>query len=114
MKTILYSICLFLLTACVTNTEKTGATLIAGKQLSFQRNKGNCLACHIIENGEDPGNIGPALVNMQQRFAKKSELKTLIWDATQFNEKTSMPPFGRNKILSPKELDAVVDYIWTL
>lgn len=114
MKFFLCITCLFFLTACVTYTKKSDDSKISGKQLSFQRNKGNCLACHVIENGEDPGNIGPALVNMQQRFAKKSELKTLIWDATQFNDKTSMPPFGRNKILTPKELNAVVDYIWSL
>ena len=102
------------LTACFTNTKKSVDSQIPGKQLSFQRNKGNYLACHSIEDGEDPGNIGPALVNMQQRFAKKSELKALIWDETQFNDKTSMPPFGRNKILTAKELDAVVDYIWSL
>lgn len=88
--------------------------LAAGKELSFQRSKGNCLACHIIENGEDPGNIGPALVNMPAKYTSKEQLKAVIWDATQFNPKTSMPPFGRNKILSPEELDLVVDYIWSI
>ena len=114
MKHFLCITSLIFLSACVTNTQKTSSSQIQGKQLSFQRNKGNCLACHVIENGEDPGNIGPALVNIQQKFTKKSQLKALIWDATQFNAKTSMPPFGRNKILSPKELDAVVAYIWML
>lgn len=114
MTKILCVICFMFLTACFTNTKKSADSQILGKQLSFQRNKGNCLACHSIENGEEPGNIGPALVNMQQRFVKKSELKALMWDATQFNDKTSMPPFGRNKILTAKELDAVVDYIWSL
>lgn len=100
------------LTACVLPTQQQ--RLATGKQLSFQRDKGNCLACHVIEEGEDPGNIGPALVNIQARFAKKIQLKAIIWDATQFNSDTSMPPFGRNKILTPKELDQVVDYIWSL
>jgi len=88
--------------------------LVTGKQLSFQRNKGNCLACHIIEDGEDPGNLGPALVDIQTRFSEKSQLKAIIWDATQFNALSSMPPFGRNKILTPEELDLVVDYIWSI
>ena len=105
---------LLFLSACVVNNQKAEISTTQGKQISFQRNKGNCLACHSIENGEDPGNIGPALVNIQQKFTKKSQLKSLIWDATQFNENTSMPPFGKNKILTPEELEAVVEYIWEL
>ena len=92
----------------------TQQRLLQGKQLSFQRDKGNCLACHIIEEGEDPGNIGPALVNIQSKYATKSHLKAIIWDATEFNAQSSMPPFGKNQILAPEELDLVVDYIWSL
>jgi sulfur-oxidizing protein SoxX len=114
MKTIIFLTCLIFLTACNINNPKIEATQIDGKTISFQRNKGNCLACHAIENGEDPGNIGPALINIQQKFTQKSQLNNLIWDATQFNKNTSMPPFGRNKILTPEELKVVVDYIWTL
>ena len=88
--------------------------LATGKDLSFQRSKGNCLACHIIEDGEDPGNIGPALVDIQAKYKSKDQLKAVIWDATQFNTNSSMPPFGKNKILSPEELDLVVDYVWSL
>ena len=88
--------------------------LATGKDLSFQRSKGNCLACHIIEDGEDPGNIGPALVDIQAKYKSKDQLKAVIWDATQFNANSSMPPFGKNKILSPEELDLVVDYVWSL
>ena len=105
--------CLILsLGACAFNSKQQH--LVTGKQLSFQRDKGNCLACHIIEGGEDPGNVGPALVDIQAKFATKSQLKALIWDATQFNAQSSMPPFGRNKILTPEELELVVDYIWSL
>ncbi|MCF7972009.1 MAG: sulfur oxidation c-type cytochrome SoxX [Methylococcaceae bacterium] len=103
---------LALMTACT--HPKTQQDLSIGKQLSFQRNKGNCLACHVIDDGEAPGNIGPALQHIQTRFTTKEELKALIWDATQFNPQTSMPPFGKNKILTPDEVDHVVDYIWSL
>ena len=108
-----FLVCLILsLVACTFPSKQL--RLASGKQISFQRDKGNCLACHIIEDGEDPGNIGPALDNIQAKFATKSQLKALIWDATQFNSKTSMPPYGKNKILNPEELDQVVDYIWSL
>ena len=32
-----------------------------GKKIAFNRTKGNCLACHMIEDGELPGNAGPPL-----------------------------------------------------
>ncbi|MGR9053102.1 MAG: sulfur oxidation c-type cytochrome SoxX [Gammaproteobacteria bacterium] len=85
-----------------------------GKQLAFSRDKGNCLACHVIADGEAPGNIGPPLSNLRNRFADKLQLRRQIWDATVFNPETSMPPFGKNKILSATEIDRIVDYLWTL
>lgn len=112
MKTVLSLVLICTLVACSSLT--TQQRLATGKEISFQRSKGNCLACHVIEDGEDPGNIGPALINMQAKYASKKQLKDIIWDATQFNTNTNMPPFGRNKILTAKELDLVVDYIWSL
>jgi len=112
MKHLTLLIFLLLLSACTTLSEKQ--RLAQGKQLSFQRNKGNCLACHVIDNGIDPGNIGPALTHIPERFTNKAQLSAIIWDATQFNLQTSMPPFGKNKILTTEELERVVDYIWSL
>ena len=88
--------------------------LTEGKQIAFQRSKGNCLACHVIADGDTPGNIGPPLLAVQSRFKTKEALRKFNWDATQFNPQTSMPPFGKNKILSEEEIILVVDYIWTL
>ncbi len=85
-----------------------------GKQLAFDRTKGNCLACHAIEGGESPGNIGPALINMKQRYPDKSLLRQRIWDETQFNPITVMPPFGKHRILTEEEIDQVVDFIHAL
>ncbi|WP_349026423.1 sulfur oxidation c-type cytochrome SoxX [Methyloglobulus sp.] len=92
----------------------TKPTSDAGKQIAFSREKGNCLACHEIENGEFPGNIGPALKNVPSRFKNKQQLREQIWDATHNNPETSMPPFGKNKILSEDEIDLLVDYLWGL
>ncbi|WP_027158560.1 sulfur oxidation c-type cytochrome SoxX [Methylobacter luteus] len=85
-----------------------------GRQIAFDRNKGNCLACHVIADGESPGNIGPALAAIPGRFKDKQQLHEQIWDATRFNPETSMPPFGRNRILDAEEIDKVVDYLWSL
>ncbi|OQK17401.1 sulfur oxidation c-type cytochrome SoxX [Methyloprofundus sedimenti] len=112
MKVLIFLFLSLFLSACACSGMKQ--RLATGKDLSFQRSKGNCLACHIIEDGEDPGNIGPPLIDIQTKYKTKDQLKAVIWDATQFNTNSSMPPFGKNNILSPEELDLVVDYIWSL
>ena len=85
-----------------------------GKKIAFDRVKGNCLACHQIEGGELPGNIGPALVAMKVRFPDKGVLRAQIWDATAKNPNTMMPPFGRHEILTAEEIDKVVEFIYSL
>jgi sulfur-oxidizing protein SoxX len=85
-----------------------------GKEIAFHRQKGNCLACHKIADGDLPGNIGPELVNMKARYPDKAKLRAQIWDATTVNPNTIMPPFGKHKMLSEKEIDLVTDFIYSL
>jgi len=85
-----------------------------GKEISFHRKKGNCLACHKIAGGSLPGNIGPELVNMKARFPDKSKLRAQIWDATTKNPNTIMPPFGKFKMVSEEEIDKIVEFIYSL
>jgi sulfur-oxidizing protein SoxX len=85
-----------------------------GKTIAFDRKKGNCLACHSIEGGDLPGNIGPALVAMKARFPDKSVLRAQIWDSTVKNANTMMPPFGRHEIMTEAEIDKVVEFIHSL
>lgn len=85
-----------------------------GRGLAFDRKKGNCLACHAIPSerkAESPGNIGPPLVSMKDRYPDLAKLRAKIWDATQSNPDSVMPPFGANKILTEQELDLVTNYI---
>jgi sulfur-oxidizing protein SoxX len=112
MKLILTPVCVAL-TACAAGTQIQQDFNI-GKQIAFNRDKGNCLACHAIEDGESPGNIGPGLKALPTRFKSKRQLREQIWDASQFNPETSMPPFGKNKIISEGEIDQVVDYLWSV
>ena len=88
--------------------------LAEGKQLAMARNKGNCLACHAIADGELPGTLGPPLLYMQQRFPDRAQLRAQVWDPTVRNPDTVMPPFGRHRILSEAEIDLIVDYIHSL
>jgi L-cysteine S-thiosulfotransferase len=85
-----------------------------GKEVAFDRKKGNCLACHMMGDGTLPGNIGPPLIAMKARFPDKSKLRAQIWDATVANPNTIMIPFGRNRVLSEEEIDQVVEYLYTL
>ena len=85
-----------------------------GKSVSFNRSKGNCLACHMMEGGVAAGNIGPPLIAMQSRYPDKTTLRAQIWDATAANPQSAMPPFGKHGIVTPKELDQVVEFVWTL
>jgi sulfur-oxidizing protein SoxX len=88
--------------------------LANGKALVMERSKGNCLACHSIADGKQPGNIGPPLLAMKARFPEAESLRKQIWDATIRNPDTRMPPFGRHGILSSKEIDLIVQYLYTL
>lgn len=85
-----------------------------GKSIAFDRSKGNCLACHAIAGGESPGNIGPELSNMKQRYPDKQLLRDRIWDETKFIPNTVMPPFGKHQILNEDEIDQVVEFIYSL
>ena len=85
-----------------------------GKAVSFDRKKGNCLACHAMGDGTLPGNIGPPLTAMKARFPDKAKLRAQIWDATVLNPNSIMIPFGRNRVLSEEEIDQVIEYVYTL
>jgi sulfur-oxidizing protein SoxX len=88
--------------------------IAAGKDVAFDRKKGNCLACHMIAGGSLPGNIGPPLIAMKARFPNKADLHAQIWDPTVKNPNTIMPPFGKHRILSEKEVDLVTEFIYSL
>ncbi len=82
-----------------------------GKAIAFDRKKGNCLACHMIATGDLPGNIGPPLVAMAIRFPDKAKLRAQIWDATEKNPMSSMPPFGKHRMLTEEEIDLITEFI---
>jgi len=95
-------------------TAADATSIEEGKKIAFNRKKGNCLACHQIEGGNLPGNIGPPLVAMKARFPDKSVLRAQIDDSRTNNPNTIMPPFGAHEILSASEVDKVVEFIHSL
>jgi sulfur-oxidizing protein SoxX len=87
----------------------------AGREIAHDVYKGNCLACHRIPG--DPkavtmANIGPPIVQMRERFPDRAELRRQIWDPTLRNPQSVMPPFGKHQVLTEREIDLVLDYIY--
>jgi sulfur-oxidizing protein SoxX len=90
---------------------------VTGKQLAFDKKKGNCLACHgmpTIPDAESAGTYGPPLIAMSARFPDKAKLRAQIWDATVLNPATSMIPFGKHGVMTEQEIDKVTDFIYGL
>ena len=98
----------------VSTTAASNASVAEGKRLAADRSKGNCLACHAIDDGEMPGNLGPPLLAMKVRFPSRESLKEQICDATIRNRDSRMPPFCRHGILTEDEVELIVDYLYTL
>ena len=85
-----------------------------GQKLAFDRGKGNCLTCHDIKGGDLPGTIGPPLKDIKGKYPDRNELVAIVSDETKRNPQTMMPPFGRNRILTEREIEAIVDLLQTL
>jgi len=90
------------------------STVAEGQKIAFDRSKGNCLTCHEIKGGDLPGTIGPPLKDIKSKYPDRSELVAILTDETKRNPQTVMPPFGRNRILTEQEINAVVDFLQTL
>ena len=96
------------------STAQAQSAVDEGRKLAFDRSKGNCLTCHVIKGGDLPGTIGPELVDIKSKYPKREELVAILHDETLRNPLTVMPPFGRNRLLTEKEINAVVDFLQTL
>ena len=103
-----------ILIASVLAAQAQSPTGLDGKTIAFDRNKGNCLSCHDIKGGDLAGTIGPSLSDMKARFPNRDELIGIVTDETRRNPQTVMPPFGRNLILTDKEISAVVEFLYSL
>ena len=103
-----------IMTSLPAAAEEASSVIEKGKAVAFDRKLGNCLACHAIEDGTLPGNIGPPLIAMKLRYPDKAKLRAQIWDATVANPNSIMIPFGRHQVLTEEQIDQVLEYIYTL
>ena len=92
----------------------------AGWCLSIDRNKGNCVACHMLNINPWPktlpisGNIAPPLVAMQPRFPDIEVLRRQVADAPALQPDTTMPPYLRHELLDAEEIERVLQFLLTL
>jgi L-cysteine S-thiosulfotransferase len=105
---------LMIATALPLGAARAQSGAAEGQKLAFDRAKGNCLSCHAIEGGDLPGTIGPPLKDIKSRYPDRRDLVAILTDETRRNPLTAMPPFGRNRILTEQEIEAIVDFLQTL
>ena len=99
-----------------------------GRSVAIHRQKGNCLACHVMPIPEQSfhGEIGPDLNGVGSRY-DEGELRLRIVDAKVINPDTIMPAFYRvtgfhlvladfegQPMLTAQEVEDVVAYLQTL
>lgn len=99
---------------CGWHAAGLAAEPVDGRALAFARDKGNCLACHVIAGGTQMGDIGPPLVDMRERYPDRARLVAQLWDPDRFNPRSLMPPYGRHEILTREEIEAIVDFLYSL
>ncbi|MGY3237258.1 sulfur-oxidizing protein SoxX [Bradyrhizobium sp. USDA 4472] len=105
---------LVVLTGLAARPACAQSTVAEGEKLAFDRGKGNCLTCHVIKGGDLPGTIGPELKDLKAKYPDRNDLVAILIDETKRNPQTMMPPFGRNRILTEREINAIVDFLQTL
>jgi len=103
-----------LLPAAWSIAQEAESAVELGKNLAFDRKKGNCLACHVMAGGDLAGNIGPPLVAMKMRFPDKAILRAQIYDSSTKNPRTVMPRFGTHRILNDEQIDLITEFVYTL
>lgn len=82
-----------------------------GKEIANERSKGNCVACHLMRDAEQPGSRGPDLSAYGTWGRSDAETYALIYDMRWRNPDTVMPPVGINQILNDQELRDVVAFL---
>ena len=115
---------LAVLGASVSNSvlaQSAGANIASqidrGRAIFLDERKGNCAACHKAPN--DPAvktksNIGMPLEAVKTRYPDRAKLRDAIWDLSKSTPNTIMPPYGKHRILSDDEIDALVIYLETI
>jgi sulfur-oxidizing protein SoxX len=100
--------------AVVTHAQPVQSSAIEGREIFVNPRKGNCVACHPVPGMPsriDTSRVGPDLTAFASRNQDRKILRAIIWDMSERNANTVMPPYGKHRILTEAEIDAVVEYL---
>lgn len=99
-----------LVTMPVLTAEKAKTPLENGRALALKL----CQACHSFTGADQAGTVGPPFVSMSQRFPNRGRIRDIIYDPQKEKPNTMMPPFGRHGFLNKKEMEHLIDFLYTL
>lgn len=88
-----------------------------GRELFARPDKGNCIACHQVPEGQGPAvrsDVGPRLDAARLKGWDRARLRELLDDPMKPNPDTVMPPYGRHRILDAREIERIIDYLHAL
>ncbi len=100
--------------AGITTAQPVPTGAIDGREVFMNPGKGNCVACHPVPGTQtrvDRSRVGPDLSRIAARITERATLRAGIWDMSGTNPNTVMPPYGKHRILTDAEIDAVVLYL---
>jgi len=82
-----------------------------GRKIAFTKTRGNCLACHRMKEGTQPGSRGPDLTAYGSLKRSDAEIYAMVYDMRWRVPDTLMPPMGTNQILTDQEIRDVVAFL---
>lgn len=94
--------------------EQLTPAALRGRELAYDRSMGNCLACHTMKGSDVRSNVGPELKDMKTLVPDSKRLYAILYDEEANNRLTVMPPFGKNLILSPQQINDIIAFLYTL
>lgn len=99
-----------LVTIPVFSAEKAKTPLEKGRAVAIKL----CQACHSFTGANQAGTVGPPFVSMKARFPERKRMRDIIYDRQKEKPDTMMPPFGRHGFVNKKEMELLIDYLYTL
>jgi sulfur-oxidizing protein SoxX len=91
----------------------TPEQIAEGAKIASTTTLGNCAACHNYPGAVEAGNVGPELRDMKSLMPDRKILYAIIYNEPANNPDTVMPPFGKNKLLTPDQINDVIDFLYT-
>jgi sulfur-oxidizing protein SoxX len=109
----IFVVCLLPCAALAATPAATSADIAAGQKIAETTTLGNCDACHMFQGADEAGNVGPVLKDVKAMVPNRKLFYAIIYDEEARNPQTIMPAFGKNQILTPKQINEVIDFMYT-